>query len=38
MTPELEAITRRLEEAEKQIAHLAALVVEQSDADRTITA
>jgi hypothetical protein len=38
MTPELQAITRRLEEAEKQIAHLAALVVEQSDADRTVTA
>lgn len=38
MTPELQALTQRLEELEKQVAHLAALVVEQSDADRTIAA
>jgi len=33
MTPELQALTQRLEEIEKQVAHLAALVVEQSDTD-----
>lgn len=38
MTPELQALTQRLEDLEKQVAHLAALVVEQSDADRTIAA
>lgn len=38
MTPELEAITLRLDDLEKQVAHLAALVTEQSDKDRTITA
>lgn len=32
MTPELQALTQRLEEVEKQVAHLAALAVEQSDA------
>lgn len=38
MTPELKALTQRLEEVEKQIAHLAALTVEQSDTDRTVVA
>src|SRR5215472_7797709 len=38
MTPELRDITRRLEEVEKQVAHLAALVTEQSDPDRTVVA
>ena len=35
MTPELEALTQRLKEMEKQVAHLAALAVERSDADAT---
>lgn len=35
MTPEMQALTRRLEELEKQVAHLEALAVERSDADRT---
>lgn len=35
MTPELQALTQRLEEVEKQVAHLAALIVERSDADAT---
>ena len=38
MTPELRAITQRIEEVEKQVAHLAALVTEQSDTDRTVVA
>jgi hypothetical protein len=38
MTPELEALTQRLEEAEKEIAHLSSLIVEQSDANRTVVA
>jgi hypothetical protein len=38
MTPELQALTQRLQDIEKQIAHLAALVVEQSDADQNIAA
>jgi hypothetical protein len=38
MTPELEALARRLEEVEKQIAHLGALVVEQSDTERAVVA
>jgi hypothetical protein len=38
MTPELQALSRRLEELEKQVAHLAALVTEQSDTDRTVVA
>lgn len=38
MTPDMQAIVRRLEEAEKQIAHLAALVTERSDPDRAIEA
>ncbi len=38
MTPELQALALRLEEVEKQIAHLAALVVGQSDTDRTVVA
>jgi len=38
MTPELQALTQRLEDVEKQVAHLAALVVEQSDTDRTVVA
>ncbi len=38
MNPELQAFTRRLDDIEKQVAHLAALVVEQSDADRTVEA
>lgn len=38
MNPELQAFTQRLEDLEKQVAHLAALVVEQSDAGRTLAA
>jgi hypothetical protein len=38
MTPELEALAQRLEEAEKQIAHLTTLVFGKSDADRTVVA
>jgi|SRR5208337_4731773 len=38
MTPELQAITQRLEELEKKVSHLAALVTEQSDPDRTVVA
>jgi hypothetical protein len=38
MAAELEALAQRLEEAEKQIAHLAALAVGQSDTDRTVVA
>jgi hypothetical protein len=38
MTPELLALSRRLEELEKQVAHLAALVTEQSDTGRTVVA
>jgi len=35
MTPELQALTQRLEDVEKQVAHLEALAVEHSDTDRT---
>jgi hypothetical protein len=38
MTPELRAIFQRLEEVERQVAHLAALATEQSDPDRTVVA
>lgn len=38
MTPELQALAKRLEEVEKQVAHLAALVTEQTDTDRTVVA
>jgi hypothetical protein len=38
MTPELQAISERLEEVEKQVAHLAALLTEQSDTSRTVAA
>lgn len=39
MTLELQVLTQRLEAVEKQVAHLAALVVEQSeDTDRTVVA
>lgn len=38
MTPELQALSERLEELEKQVAHLADLVVKESDTDRTISA
>lgn len=38
MNPELKALAERLEEVEKQVAHLAALVTEQSDTDRTVVA
>ena len=38
MNPELQALAQRLEEVEKQLAHLAALTIEQSDADRTVAA
>jgi hypothetical protein len=34
MTPELQALTQRLEEVERQVAHLEALAVEHSDTDR----
>jgi hypothetical protein len=35
MNPELQALTQRLGEVERQVAHLEALVVEHSDTDRT---
>jgi len=35
MTPELQALTQRLEEVERQVAHLEALAAEHSDTDRT---
>ncbi len=38
MIPEVEALAQRLEEVEKQVAHLAALVTELSDTDRIVTA
>ena len=38
MISELEALAQRLEEVEKQVAHLATLVVAQSDKDRTVVA
>lgn len=38
MTPDMQAIVQRLEEAEKQIAHLAALLTERSDPDRAVEA
>lgn len=38
MTPELQALARRLQEVEKQVAHLAAIVTEQTDTDRTVVA
>ena len=38
MTFELQALMKRLEDVEKQVAHLAALVDEQSDANRTVVA
>jgi hypothetical protein len=38
MASELEALVQRLEEVEKQIAHLAALMVEQSDTHQTVVA
>ena len=38
MTPELQAVVERLEETEKQVSHLASLVVAQSDTDRTVEA
>jgi hypothetical protein len=38
MATELEALAQRLEEVEKQIAHLAALTVAQSDPNRTVVA
>lgn len=38
MTPELQALTKRLEEVEKQLADLAAAVDEQANTDRTVVA
>jgi hypothetical protein len=38
MIPELQALTRRLEEVEKHVAHLGALAVEHSDTDQTLAA
>jgi hypothetical protein len=38
MTPELQALTQRLENIEKQVAHLEALAVERSDTDQTFAA
>lgn len=35
MTPELQALTQRLENVERQVAHLEALAVEHSDTDQT---
>lgn len=35
MIPELQALTQRLEDVERQVAHLEALAVEHSDTDRT---
>ena len=38
MTPDMQAIVQRLEEAEKQIAYLSALLTERSDQDRAVEA
>ena len=38
MTPELAALAQRVEDLEKQVAHLAALAVEHSDTDQTLAA
>ncbi|MGH9358598.1 MAG: hypothetical protein ACRD1O_05425 [Terriglobia bacterium] len=38
MTPELQALTQRLEDVEKQVAHLEALAVWRSDAEETVAA
>jgi hypothetical protein len=38
MTPELQALTQRLEDVEKQVAHLEALAVEHADTDQTVGA
>jgi hypothetical protein len=38
MIPELQAVTRRLEEVERQVAHLQAVAVEHSDTDQTVAA
>lgn len=38
MTPEMHALSQRLEGLEKQVAHLAALVTEQTDNNRTVVA
>lgn len=35
MNPEIKALTQRLEEVERQVAHLEAIAVENSDSDRT---
>ena len=37
MSPELEAVTQQLEELEKQVAHLAALVTDYSDNEQTFS-
>lgn len=36
MTPELQALTQRLEDVERQVAHLEALAIEHSDTDQTV--
>lgn len=38
MTPDLQDVAQRLNEIEKQVGHLAAIVTEHSDTDRSITA
>lgn len=38
MTPDMQGIVQRLEEMEKQVAHLQALITEQSDPDRAVVA
>jgi hypothetical protein len=38
VTPDMQAIANRLDELEKQVAHLAALATEQSDTDREVVA
>ncbi|HVB32754.1 MAG TPA: hypothetical protein VNJ52_00055 [Patescibacteria group bacterium] len=38
MIPELQALAQRVEDLEKQVAHLAALAVEHSDTDQTLAA
>jgi hypothetical protein len=38
MTPDMQSIAQRLEEIEKQVAHLGALITEQTDPDKGVAA
>jgi hypothetical protein len=38
MSPDMQSIAQRLEELEKQVAHLGALIIEQSDPDKRVAA